>query len=243
MNSYRWNTTPAATGYDAVAEHIHPYYIEIQDVILDALPFDCGDAFTLVDAGGGSGRLIERVLDRFPRARGLIVDQSEAFLAIAERRLRRFGSRAVCHCMRLQNDWPAVVDGDIQAIISMSAIHHLDAKEKREFYHRAGDSLSGGGIFINGDEVRPAHDSAYLSQLRVWADHMRRLIADGLVPDSMHETLNGWIDRNVHCFGARKQSGDDCHETVDVQLKYLTGAGFTRCELLWQQNLWSVFRG
>jgi len=32
-----------------------------------------------VDAGGGSGRLIERVLDRFQRALGLVIDQSEAF--------------------------------------------------------------------------------------------------------------------------------------------------------------------
>ena len=55
----------------------------------------------------------------------------------------------------------------------MSAIHHLDAGEKRECYRRAFHALAQGGIFINGDEVRPREDAAYLSQLRDWANHMR----------------------------------------------------------------------
>ena len=63
-NTYRWNVTAAASGYDQAAEHIHPHYIEIQDAILGALPFDGDDVFTAVDAGGGSGRLVERILDQ-----------------------------------------------------------------------------------------------------------------------------------------------------------------------------------
>ncbi len=241
--TYRWNVTEAAAGYDLAAEHIHPHYLEIQDVILAALPYDHNDEFTVLDAGGGSGRLVERILDQFPRARGLIIDQSEAFLALAERRLSRFGSRTVCHRSRLQDDWPAFLDTDIHAIVSMSAIHHLDADEKREFYRHAFQSLANGGLFINGDEVRPHDDGVYLSELRDWADHMRRLIAEGVVPDTMHETMNGWIHRNVDCFGQAKQSGDDCHETVEAQLGYLALAGFTDTNTIWQKSLWSVFSG
>lgn len=243
MNTYRWNITDAAAGYDQAAEHIHPHYIEIQDVILAALPFDRDEAFTIVDAGGGSGRLVERILDRFPQARGLIVDQSEAFLALAERRLGRFDSRAACYHVRLQDDWPTVLNAGVNAIVSMSAIHHLDGDEKREFYRRAFRSLAEGGHFINGDEVRPGDDTVYLSELRAWADHMRRLIADGAVPETMHETMSGWIHRNVDCFGQPKSSGDDCHETVEAQLSYLGDAGFARTGVLWQKDLWSVFCG
>ena len=42
MNTYRWDITDAAAGDDQAAEHIHPHYLEIQDVILAALPFDGG---------------------------------------------------------------------------------------------------------------------------------------------------------------------------------------------------------
>ncbi len=244
MTSYRWNTIDAAAGYDQAATHIHPHYVEIQDVILAALPFERDDVFTVVDAGGGSGRLVERILDSFPQARGLVVDQSEAFLRLAEDRLGRFGSRAVCQCVRLQDDWPARLNEDeVHAIVSMSAIHHLDADEKLACYGCAFQSLATDGIFINGDEVRLCDDDAYLSALRDWARHMQQVIGAGLVPEPMHETIKGWIHRNIDGFGQPKSSGDDCHQTVDVQQQYLRQCGFTSVEVLWAKNLWSVFCG
>ncbi len=243
MNTYRWNVSGPATGYDAAAEYIHPHYLEIQDVILAAIPFKETALFTVVDAGGGSGRLVERILDRFPQARGLIIDQSEPFLGLAERRLDRFGSRAARYHVRLQDDWPTTLDCEIHVIVSMSAIHHLDADEKREFYDRAFQSLAVGGIFINGDEVRLCDAGAYLSALRAWSEHMQRMMATGFVPDAMHEMINGWIHRNVDCFGQPKTSGDDCHETVDAQLRYLTDTGFVSADIVWQKDLWSVFCG
>ena len=110
-----------------------------------------------------------RITLRF-KARGLVVDQSEAFLGIAHNRLARFPQRWALHQVRLQDGWPALVNNPAHAIVSMSAIHHLDAGEKRKCYRRAFQSLAPGGIFINGDEVRPGDDAAYLSQLRDWAN-------------------------------------------------------------------------
>ena len=49
---------------------------------------------SLVDIGGGSGGLAERVLEQFAGAHVTVVDQSEPFLALAERRLARFAPRA-----------------------------------------------------------------------------------------------------------------------------------------------------
>lgn len=55
--------------------------------------------------------------------------------------------------------------------------------------------------------------------------------------------MNGGIHRNVDCFRQTKQSGDDCHETVEAQLSYLSDTGFAIPGILWQQELWSVFHG
>ena len=212
-------------------------------MILAALPFGQEHAFTVVDAGGGSGRLMERILTSYPAARGWVIDQSEAFLGIAQNRLARFGQRCKLRQMRLQDDWTAAVKEPVHAIVSMSAIHHLDAGEKRACYCRVFRTLTQGGIFINGDEVRPCDDAAYLSQLRGWANHMRQLIVTQRVPDAMHEAMNGWIQRNVDGFGQPKKSGDDCHETIDAQLGYLADAGFSSVDILWERDLWSVFCG
>ena len=104
-STYRWNTSTAAEAYDAAAPVIHPYYEKVQDEILGLLPFGAEEVFELVDIGGGSGRLAERVLERFAGARVTVVDQSAPFLALAERRLARFAPRAAFVQCRLQ-DWP-----------------------------------------------------------------------------------------------------------------------------------------
>ena len=105
MTDYRWNQLDIARGYDAAAAVVHPYYHVVQDVILEHLSLALNKTGVVVDLGGGSGRLAERILDRFPQASVWIVDQSEAFLTLARERLQRFGERSVCLVARLQTDW------------------------------------------------------------------------------------------------------------------------------------------
>ena len=243
MNGYRWNAVTAATGYDEAAAVIHPRYQEIQDCILSQLPTNPTASFTLLDAGGGSGRLLERILKRYPHAHGINLDQSEAFLALAERRLHPFGSRVRCYLMRLQENWEASLQVRPHYIVSMSAIHHLDQSEKEQFYQRCFTAIEPEGMFINGDEVRPTDDQDYLARLRHWAEHMRQVMATGEVPVTMQLTLESWIQRNVNDFGTPKTSGDDCHETTAEQLQTLRKCGFTKTEQLWAQEMWAVFSG
>ena len=243
MPEYRWNTSDFAVGYDASAAAVHPHYVEIQDEIVERLPLAPGSDALVVDLGGGSGRLIERILDRFPLATGLVLDQSEAFLALAERRLARFGPRTGCMQFRLQDDWPSRLPAQPIAIVSTSAIHHLEPAEKQALYQRCGDALAAGGVLLNGDEVRPADDAAYLAELEAWAGHMRRGMADGSVAPIFHPALNTWIERNVARFGQSKKSGDDCHETSQAQLDYLRSAGFATADCPWHKDLWAVLRG
>jgi tRNA (cmo5U34)-methyltransferase len=243
MTTYRWNISEFAAGYDQSAEHVHPLYLEVQSVVLSQLPFRESDAFLLVDAGGGSGRLVERVLDRFPRASAIVLDQSDAFLALAERRLARFGQRASCQLARLQSDWCAQLPQPPGAVVSMSAIHHLDASEKQALFANIFRALQPGGVFINGDEVRPASDAEYLARMKDWAAHMHRVMDAQLVPQPLHAALLGWEARNVTQFGTPKHSGDDCHDTIDEQLAWLQSCGFVNCVCPWQKEMWAVMIG
>jgi cyclopropane fatty-acyl-phospholipid synthase-like methyltransferase len=251
-STYRWNTSAAAEAYDVAAPVIHPYYAVVQDQILAAIPCDAEEMFSLVDLGGGSGRLAERVLERFAGARVSVVDQSEPFLALAERRLARFGPRASVAQCRLQ-DWPPrgrvsprrevrVSERlvHVDAIVSTSAIHHLEPDEKRDLYARCYEALAPRGIFINGDEFRPADDAELLKLYNEWSTHMHGAITDGRIPDSFRATLELWQDRNITRFGEPKKSGDDCLETVDAQEAYLRYAGFKRIETVWADKLWGV---
>jgi tRNA (cmo5U34)-methyltransferase len=242
MTTYRWNTSDFAVGYDAAADKIHPHYLEIQDVILGLLPGQLNRGGFVVDLGGGSGRLVERILDARPAASAIVLDQSEPFLAIAERRLAKFGSRVTCVLARLQDSWPQLLPTRATAIVSMSAIHHLEPIEKQSLYRQCYDALAPSGVLLNGDEVRAADDPPYLAELEGWADHMRRGMADGSIGEIFHPALHKWIERNVTRFGEPKRSGDDCHETIAAQLEYLRAAGFSAVDCPWQKGMWAVMR-
>ena len=243
MPAYRWNTSDFASGYDAAAATIHPRYREIQSEILNLLPAPGIKHVLVVDLGGGSGRLIELILEHLPQATALIIDQSEPFLALAERRLARFGLRANCVLARLQDDWHTHLPQPANAFVSMSAIHHLEPAEKAALYGRCCQHLAPGGVLLNGDEVRPPADSDYLVTLSNWAAHMRKEMAANTIPPAFHEALHGWIDRNVTRFGQPKKSGDDCHETIPAQLEYFRQSGFTTVDCPWQRDLWAILRG
>ena len=243
MTDYRWNELDNARGYDEAAKHVHPYYRAIQEVLIDHLPLSDASAGWVVDLGGGSGQLAERILTRWPNVRVCVIDQSQPFLTLAAERLTRFGDRAVCRGIRLQDDWPRHLEEPPQAIISMSAIHHLDANEKATCYRQAADCMADGGVLMNGDELRPTNDADYLAECRRWSAHMRQVMAAGLVPDILHEALHNWIHRNVDRFDQPRISGDDCHETAEAQIDYFAAAGLTDTRLIWRRELWGVLYG
>ncbi len=240
---YRWNVTEHAAGYDAAAEIVHPYYREAQEAVLAQIARPQDAEFLLVDLGGGSARLAEKFLSRFPRARAVVVDQSEAFLELARGRLAPFADRAALVVARLQDDWAAQLPGQPTAIVSTSAIHHLAPDEKRALYQKCYNVLEPLGILANGDEVRAESQDEYRAALEKWAAHMRRIVAEGLVGENFSGMLEKWQQRNVAHFDQPRVSGDDCHETVQAQLACLADCGFRSVSAPWQQEMWAVLLG
>jgi SAM-dependent methyltransferase len=236
----RFFSAEFAAAYDAAAMHLHPFYVQIQDLVLTAVE-PCDRApFLVVDLGGGSGMLVERLLERFHHARALVIDQSEPFLALARRRLARFGDRAICLNDRLQHRWSMQLPQAAGAIVSMSAIHHLDPQEKARLYAQCRAVLQPGGLFVNGDEVRPESDADYLAACQNWVAHREREIALGRISEAMAQAHRAWEERNIGQFGAPRASGEDCHETASAQLNALRAAGFSSAKLLWQRELWAI---
>lgn len=243
MAQYRWNQADLAEEFDRAAEYIMPHYLAEQNAILDLLDAAHATRGLIVDAGGGSGRLAERILQRFPETRLLVVDQSTAFLEIAARRIARFGERGKVLEARLQHDWFASLEEPPIAIVSMSAIHHLEPAEKRDLYARCYAALAPGGVLLNGDEVRDENSAVYKQHMLDWSAWKNEQIAAGHLSDAMAENWRRWEERNIVNFDAPRKSGDDCHETVATQLEYYREAGFHTADSPWQVAMWAVLRG
>lgn len=238
--TYRWNVADHAAGYDAAAEVIHPCYVEIQDTILERIARPRDAEFLLVDLGGGSGRLAEKFLARFSKARAIVVDQSEAFLEIARRRMAPFDGRGTTLVARLQDDWASQLPRPPAAIVSMSAIHHLTPDEKQQLYAQVYRALEPYGIFLNGDECRDADDAKYRARVEAWAAHLLQIVDEGRVNENMRPMFEKWKERNVTNFDVPRTSGDDCHETSQAQLAYLCDCGFRSVGAPWQKDMWAV---
>jgi trans-aconitate 2-methyltransferase len=76
----------------------------------------------VLDAGCGSGRLTEQLLERLPDGSAVALDGSPSMLEEAARRLARFGDRVTFAQADLA-DPPLPVDGPIDAIMSTATFH------------------------------------------------------------------------------------------------------------------------
>jgi trans-aconitate 2-methyltransferase len=76
----------------------------------------------VLDAGCGSGRLTEQLLERLPRGSVVALDGSDSMLAEARRRLTRFGDRVTFVKADLGRP-PLPVDGMVDAVLSTATFH------------------------------------------------------------------------------------------------------------------------
>ena len=240
---YRWNQSELAAAYDADGPLVHPHYTAMQEDILRWIAPHVAESGVVVDLGGGSGRLLERALATHSGVNAILVDQSESFLELAQRRLASFANRVQFVCCRLQDDWSTQIPATAEAIVSMSAIHHLNSDEKQCCYRQVREFLSEDGIFINGDEFRFDSDDETLRMLRIWQRHMQELINSGDISEPMADACRRWATRNIDHWNSPKQSGDDCYETADTQLRYLQEAGFAHAAVRNPRDLWALLIG
>lgn len=89
--------------------------------VLERLPLD-GDE-TVLDAGCGSGRVTELLLERLPRGRVIALDASAAMVAEARHRLERFGDRIAFLEADLGRPFELPGGGLADAILSTATFH------------------------------------------------------------------------------------------------------------------------
>ena len=234
--------------YDKMAPKLVPQYNFLHDELLGLLSFSLPSNLCLVDLGAGSGRLIERILAADLVKKCYWVDSSQDFLAVAKSRLETYGDRVEYILSPLEDDWASHIPENVDAIVSMSAIHHLESNEKSFLYARCFDKLISGGWFFNIDEAKTLYGDSYLSSLRYWVryvDQKKEALAEQELPDytewNVHFTK--WKERNLDCADRPKSKGDDIHESFMTQLGWLDKAGFVNVDVFVKFHLWCMMGG
>ena len=193
----------------------------------------------MVDLGGG-GRLLERILVRFPNASAVWVDSSPVMRVVAGRRLARFSRRVTYVEGDMEGGWQRAVPDGCDAVVSSIAIHHLADEGKQELYRRVHQVLRPGGMIAVADEVLGGDWPTQAEHLQRWDQHTRRqsaarrvsphwlalwqVFCDRVLPDPEHNPTERWTP------AAR-------------QVEWLREIGFPDAQVWWEHGMWAVFGG
>ncbi len=178
-----------AARYDAEIHSQVPRYEEIQETVVSLLQLR--PPHRVLDLGVGTGVTALRLLEALPEAKVVGLDVSHEMLDRARQRLKAHRRRVQ---LRAANIAAPEIDGLYDAIVSVLAVHHLWADEKRHLFSRLWEHLSPGGILVVADAFRHAYHrlmelydyarpedphEAEHDHLDTAADHLSWLIAAG----------------------------------------------------------------
>lgn len=127
------------------------------DLIVEQLRERCAADAHIAELGIGPGYLALEILSRLPGVSYEGVDFSHAMFGIARARLAEFSGRVVYTQADLtSDDWTSHLSRQPHAIVSTWALHDLGAEAYiAGVYRRAREVLPPGGVFLNGDFVKP----------------------------------------------------------------------------------------
>ncbi|MBX2877570.1 MAG: methyltransferase domain-containing protein [Saprospiraceae bacterium] len=112
----------------------------------------------ILELGIGPGYLAEFLLGRLKHSTYEGLDFSAPMLEIAAQRLAQFNGRVTYTQGDLTNDvWIQQISKTPKVIVSTWALHDLFSEDNiAAVYQNVGKLLAGGGLFLNGDFIKPA---------------------------------------------------------------------------------------
>jgi tRNA (cmo5U34)-methyltransferase len=198
-----------------------PYYDEMLQALISAIPFDADSPIQVLDLGCGTGTLAKHILQAFPLAHVTCLDFSEQMIGMAQAKLADF-SRVSYRVQDFREYAPA---HPYHAIVSSLALHHLVTDdEKKAFYQKVFQSLLPGGCFYNADVVLAM--STCSRHTYNAGRHLCRQIAEDEI-------------ENAGCGNMLKKTA----RSTGQQLTWLSAIGYKSVDVLWKYYNFAVYGG
>jgi tRNA (cmo5U34)-methyltransferase len=212
-----------------------PWRGELTGAFLALIPAEPDEPFLAVDLAAGSGWLSEAVLERFPRARVLVVDGSPTMLEDAAGRLVRHAGRFEKRLARLDEvGWLPALGEPPRVVMSCLAIHHLDGAAKRRLYERLYERLPPGGALLVADVVAHTSEPARRYWARLWEEDVRRVGSGAAIERFVRD---GWN------YFDHPDDPIDRPSPLAEQLAWLGEIGFVGVDAFWVKAGHALFGG
>ncbi|MFN2451305.1 MAG: trans-aconitate 2-methyltransferase [Candidatus Dormibacteria bacterium] len=245
MNTAQADAAAWLRRWDAQQTRYIPHRAERFIAVVEALAALAGRPDpTVLDLGCGPGSLSVRVLERLPQAAVVAIDADPLLLEIGR---RAHPDEPRLHWLDADLRDPAWVNRlpaapPVDAAVSSTALHWLDAEALQRLYADLGRVLKPGGVYIDADRLGNGDAGPRL-------DTAARAVADGLAvaAHADAETWTDWWDAAEAEPGyadavaerrrrAFEHPDDDAAPPLDTHLAGLRAAGFSEVGTVWQRG-------
>ncbi|MHC4640011.1 MAG: class I SAM-dependent methyltransferase [Planctomycetota bacterium] len=202
----------------------------------------------ILDIGCGTGSLMLTILERFPEAQVYGIDFDPTLLALAGKRLTKFGTRA--HLVQTdlrEKSWLELVPAPIDAAISATALHWFNPQQLAGFYSRLGRLLRPGGIFLNADHVRSSNSNVQ----KEWEQSREQMCTRQADPDAddwdgFWNAYGKTLKIDIEQFRSKftgPWEGSEQGMSLEWHFEKLKASGFEALDCFWRLDCDAIYGG
>jgi tRNA (cmo5U34)-methyltransferase len=224
MDKIRDHFEQEAPEFDGIIVRLIPYYHQMLEALLSAIPFERDRDIRIIDLGCGTGTISRLAKEMFPAAHIHCVDIAANMIEVSKTKLSGYSDITYETADLSQYAFSGLYD----VAVSSLTLHHLVTdRDKMDFYSRVYDSLNPGGVFYNADIVLGSNGRLQENNILHWKRFMQRAVSD--------EEIEGKWMRIYH--------EEDSPAGLTDHLRWLEETGFRDIDVIWKYYNFAVYGG
>ncbi|MGM0508647.1 MAG: class I SAM-dependent methyltransferase, partial [Fusobacteriota bacterium] len=222
MDAIKDHFQEEAKEFDEIIQRLIPYYDEMIEALVSAIPFEKDRPIEVIDLGCGTGTILKRVKEEFPNAKLSAVDISENMIEMTRGKLDKYNDVNY----QVGDFYDMAFSKKYDVVLSSLALHHLITDEdKKRFYEKIFKTLNNGGVFYNADVVLGSNQDIQDLYMKKWIEYMKKSC-------SIDEIEGKWL---------KKYKKEDRPAKLMSHLKWLDETGFEDVDVIWKYYNYSVY--
>lgn len=210
--------------FDELILKLIPYYPEMLEALILAIPFPKEEPIKVLDLGSGTGTIAKKIYENYPKAKITCLDLAENMIEFSKIKLKNY----------LQTEYVVsdfsqyIFKEQYDVVVSSLALHHLISdQDKQSIFKKIYTHLNQDGVFYNADIILGSNNYLHNVYLEKWKEFMKKNVAQEEV-DSL------WL--------AKHRDEDHPSKLMD-QLKWLELMGFKDVDVIWKYYNFAVYGG